>query len=180
MLGLGRKTLSRGEQISSELGECRDHLRGVASLIAEGAAEKLAPRVDQARDLVSPRVERAREAALHGLESATARLGGKRRSRWPLLVGVLGVGVVAGAAAALVMARRNARWDEYEPVHVLEFDDENPVAEKVRTVADNLRDTAGDVKDKAVDAAGDLKDKARDTLNHVADSVESGARKLKS
>ncbi|GIG57885.1 hypothetical protein Lfu02_22570 [Longispora fulva] len=167
MLGLRRKTLSRGEQISNELGECRDHLRGVASLIAGGAAEKLAPRVDQARDLVSPRVERAREAALHGLESATARLGGKPRSRWPMLVGVLGVGVLAGAAAALVMSRRNARWDEYEPVHVLEFDDESP-AEKVRTVADNLRDTAGDVRDKA-----------KESLNHVADSVESGAKKLK-
>ncbi|WP_412541227.1 hypothetical protein R8Z50_01005 [Longispora sp. K20-0274] len=168
MLGLRRKTLSRGEQISNELGECRDHLRGVASLIAEGAAEKLAPRVDQARDLVSPRVERAREAALHGLETATARLGGraKARSRWPMVVGVLGIGVVAGAAAALVMSRRNARWDEYEPVHVLEFD-ESP-AERVRTVADNLRETAGDVRDKA-----------RDTLNHVADSVESGAKKLK-
>jgi hypothetical protein len=128
VLRLRRNTPTRADQISTELGECRHHLREAASLIASGAAERLAPRVDHAKGLMAPTMEKARGAAVHGLETMTTALGGTpaarntrpSSSRWPLLAAALGVGLAAGAAAALVMERRGARWNEYEPVTVLD------------------------------------------------------------
>ncbi|WP_018349091.1 YtxH domain-containing protein [Longispora albida] len=178
MLGLGRKTPTRAEQISSELGEAGSHLKEVAALIAGGAAERLNPRVEQAREMVSPRMDKARGAALHGLENVTVALGGrKRRPAWPMLAGALGIGVLAGLAVALVMQRRNARWDEYEPVHVLDF--EEPPSERFREKAREVKDQAREVADQVKETAGEVKDTVRGAASDVADSVATGVKKLK-
>lgn len=183
MLGLRRNTPTRAEQISSELGECRDHLREVASLIAGGAAERFAPRVEHAREhareIVHPKIEKARGVALHGLESMTSALGGEQKHKhsWPKLIGVLGMGLAAGAIGVLVMQRRHHHWHEYEPD--MSFGAEETV-EKAKDMAHTAKHTVADVGGAMREAAGDVKDTVKKAAENVVDSVATGAKKLKS
>ncbi|MBA3489051.1 MAG: hypothetical protein H0T78_05800 [Longispora sp.] len=193
MLGLRRNNSTRKDLIAGELEECRVHLREVASIIAESAAERLGPRIEIAKDKVNPTVGKARGAALHGLESMTVALGGKpqKQRNWSVLAGALGIGVIAGAVGALVMQRKHSRWDEYEPVQIMGMDMEEPLeraksaahdmGEKMYEAGDKLRSAAGNAKDTARDAASTAKNAAQQrasTAKHVAknggDTLASG------
>src|SRR5689334_5114850 len=97
--------------------ECRGHLREVASLIAGSAAERLAPRVEQAKGAVAPKVDKAREAALNSLEHMVVALGGEKRkskASWPMMLGMLALGLAAGVVGARMLQRRHQEhhWHE--------------------------------------------------------------------
>jgi hypothetical protein len=87
------------------------------SRVAGAAVDKVGPRVEQARDYalpraaalaataavaLAPRLETARlrsGAALGALRGAPPAVVVKRRRRWPVALGAMGVGMIAGAAA---------------------------------------------------------------------------------
>jgi hypothetical protein len=108
-----------------ELAESYGHFKEAAGHVAGGAAEKITPRYDLARDVAvrgwmgamgafSPLVDQMRE----GAANARRQYEEPGRNRWPMLVGLLAAGAAVGAAGAMIVRRRRAaaQWDEYEPV----------------------------------------------------------------
>jgi hypothetical protein len=111
--------------VLDELGESYEHLRLAAGHAADGAAERVAPSYDRARELAVRRMGTTAstltplyEQMMHG--AAKARKENKKVSKrkWPMLVGLLAAGATAGAAGAMIARRRRAaaQWDEYEPL----------------------------------------------------------------
>jgi hypothetical protein len=129
----------------TELGEGIDHLRQAATHAAGGVGATVGPRLGSVMERVSPGADRVRDVASQGWDTTVAavtplmdaarsgaaeanrrtararkRMTRKKRSgmsgkRTGILVGLLAVGVAAGAAGALVARQRSrARWEEYE------------------------------------------------------------------
>lgn len=65
-----RAAHNRAQEISDELSEGLGHFRSAAALGATAAAERLAPRVGQAREAIAPRMVAAREAVTPHWEQA--------------------------------------------------------------------------------------------------------------
>jgi len=110
-----------------ELAESYGHLRQAAGHMAGGAAEKVTPPYDRARNMASkswvgtkgafqPMVEQMRAGAANARADYEAEHA--KRNRWPALVGLLAAGAAVGAAGAMVVRRRRAaaEWEEYEPI----------------------------------------------------------------
>ncbi|MGE5827257.1 MAG: hypothetical protein ACM30G_02705 [Micromonosporaceae bacterium] len=127
----GRKdSRTHTDQLLQELAESYGHLKLAAGHAAGGAAEKLTPPYDKARNTATrgwvstrnafaPVYVQMREGA------ATARRGvelSEKKNRWPVLVSLLAAGAAVGAAGAMIARRRRAaqRWGEFEPDELLE------------------------------------------------------------
>jgi hypothetical protein len=116
---------SHTQQLIDELIESYGHLKMAAGHVADGAAERVVPSYDRARDVatrgvsttmgsISPLYEQVRDGAV--LTRRRKRVSRKRR--WPLLVGLLAAGTAAGAIGAIAARRRRTatQWDDYEPL----------------------------------------------------------------
>ncbi len=129
MFGLGKSARTHRQQALDELTESYGHLRMAAAHAAGGAAERLTPPYDRARNVAnrgwtttknnfSPLYEQMRQGAAH------ARKGNdvSNKRHWPVLVGLLAAGAAVGAAGAVVVRRRRvaAEWEEYEPTTAIE------------------------------------------------------------
>lgn len=131
VLWSGRNTRSHSQQVKDELTQSYEHLMLAAGHAAGGAAEMMTPPYDKARTVATrgwgttrgalgPLYEQIRDGA------ANARKGNgnvvvvetRKKSRWPMLAGLLAAGAAVGAAGAIAARRRRAasEWDEYEPL----------------------------------------------------------------
>ncbi len=118
------------EQLMDELTQSYGHLRMAAGQLAGGAAEHLTPQYDRARQAANRGLGTTKqtftplyEQVRHGAFNARKETVVAKKSRWPMLVGLLAAGAAAGAAGAMAARRRRAamaEWDEYEPLGGLE------------------------------------------------------------
>ncbi|MFD0557702.1 hypothetical protein FB566_2988 [Stackebrandtia endophytica] len=97
-----RKPKNRAQLIRGELAEGFGHFRSATSHAANGAAERIAPRIDSALTIV-------------GLRK-------KRRARWPWVAGAVAAGAAAGVAGAILLRRKR------EPIDDLFADDPRTAA----------------------------------------------------
>ena len=126
MFGRNKPSRTHTQQLWDELMESYLHLKLAAAHAAGGAAERITPSYDRARDSASRRWHTTRDAFSPLYDqmregAATARKKNqmaKRRKKWPVLFGLLAAGAAAGAAGAIVARRKRtaAEWDEYEPL----------------------------------------------------------------
>lgn len=168
----------------------------------ESTKSAVAPRVDQARSLansgwgttkaaVSPLVE----AALSGAAEANKQAQKKAKkttkkmqrkvddklhkkdtsNRKTMMVGLVVVGVAAGAGAAYVARRRSrAKWDEYDAG----FDAPGALdsaGDTAAGTAEKISDTAAGFKESAADKAARMADKAHNAADKAAGKVKGAA-----
>jgi hypothetical protein len=159
----GRKKPSRShrQRLVDELTESYGHLKLAAGQVAGGAAEKVTPTYDRARDAavrsfvqtLSPLYEQIKDGA-----AIARREQHPPKRKWPILVGLLAAGAAVGAAGAMIARRRRAaaQWDDYEPL---------PSVDDLSYGADTA--TAGGASKKVTAGAAS-----------VAESLSAGAGKI--
>ena len=162
MFGRRRSARNHRQRLLDELVESYGHLKLAAGHVAGGAAEKVTPSYDRARDVAVRSWSTTRSSFPQlseqlRLGAAQARREKKDPNRkWPILFGLLAAGVAVGALGAMVARRRAAaQWDEYQPLPDVE---EASFATEKGTSSTSKKVTAG--------AAA------------VADSVSSGVGKI--
>jgi hypothetical protein len=178
VFGRGRLPRTQSQQLMDELTQSYGHLRLAAAHVAGGAAEKLTPPYDKARNVAARGWASTRgaftplyEQMRVGAANARKEYDVPKRSRWPMLVGLLAAGAAAGAAGAMVMRRRRAvlEWEDYSPAGPIEEGtfgvDEPAEAGEPRTsatkkVAGGAATVAGSVASQAAKLADSLNDKA--------------------
>lgn len=176
-----RQSRTHTDQLLDELAQSYGHLKLAAGHAAGGAAEKLTPPYDKARNAASRGWSSTRDAfaPMYGQMkdgAANARKGAdvshKRNRTWPMLATLLAAGAAVGAAGAMIAKRRRAtqEWDEFEPEPVL--DEPGYGLEEPRHAA------AEPAKDKASSAATTAGKKASAGAAEVASGVSTQAGKL--
>jgi gas vesicle protein len=177
----GRKeSRTHTDQLLDELAQSYGHLKLAAGHAAGGAAEKLTPPYDKARnaasrgwistkDAFTPMYEQMKDGAANARKGAD--VSDSRKNRWPMLAGLLAAGAAVGAASAMIAKRRRAakEWDEFEPDQML--DETGYGVEGTRPADDTARDkvsTAAHTAGKKVTAGAAA----------VASGVSSQAGKL--
>jgi hypothetical protein len=153
----------------NELMESYGHLKLAAGHVADGAAQRVTPSYDRARDV-----------AARGLNSSMSPLYGQmrdgaikmrkenrvsRKRKWPLLVGLLAMGTAVGAVGAVIARHRraDASWDDYEPLPSIDdlsygsTGSSPPAGKKMTSGAASMADT---VSNQAAKIADSLHDKA--------------------
>jgi hypothetical protein len=112
----------------NELTQSYDHLKMAVAHLAGGAAERMTPSYDRARNVASrgwggtkqaftPMYEQMRDGATNARQGYVITEK-EKKSRWPMLAGLLAAGAAVGAIGAVAAKRRQASadWDEYEPL----------------------------------------------------------------
>jgi GH24 family phage-related lysozyme (muramidase) len=173
----------------------------------ESAKATVAPRVDQAKGLASSGWGSTRDAVVPLFESAVAgaveankqaqkkakkakkqvrkQVNAKlnrqqaEHSRKGMVIGLVAVGLAAGAGAAYVARRRRRdRWDTYDasfpPVAAGE-DTADTVGETASAWKDSAADKTAKMADKAHNAADRAADKARNAADKTADKTKDAA-----
>jgi len=129
----GRKeSRTHTDQLLDELAQSYGHLKLAAGHAAGGAAEQLTPPYDKARNAASrgwtstkgafaPMYEQVRDGAANARKKE-ADVFDQRKTRWPVLAGLLAAGAAVGAAGAMIAKRRRAakEWHEFEPDQMLD------------------------------------------------------------
>jgi len=129
----GRKeSRTHTDQLLDELAQSYGHLKLAAGHAAGGAAEQLTPPYDKARNAASrgwsstrvafaPMYEQVKDGAANARQKEPD-VSDRRKSRWPVLAGLLAAGAAVGAAGAMIAKRRRAtkEWDEFEPDQMLD------------------------------------------------------------
>ncbi len=180
MFGRNRRARTHAQQLINELMESYDHLKLAAGHAADGAAERVGPGYDRAREManrrinttlgtIAPLYEQMRDNALKSssaMRNSPMRNGGitmgrmkSRRRRWPLLVSLLAAGTAAGAVGAMMARRRHnaSQWDDFEPLPSI--DDlsygsggtSQPAGKKVASGAASMADTVANQAGKIAD-----------------------------
>ena len=129
MFGRSKPSRTHTQQLWDELMESYGHLKLAAGHAAGGAAERVTPSYDRARDVASrrwnttldtfsPLYDQMREGAANARKEKQL----SKRKKWPLMIGLLAAGTAAGAVGAMVARRRRAaaQWDEYEPLPAID------------------------------------------------------------
>jgi cytoskeletal protein RodZ len=180
----GRKdSRTHTDELLQELAESYGHLKLAAGHAAGGAAEKLTPPYDKARntasrgwlstrDAFAPVYEQMREGAANARRGA--ELSGKRNRSWPVLMSLLAAGAAVGAAGAMIARRRRAaqRWDEFEPEELL---DEPAYG---RHESPDAISAAADIAERASNKASSATKKMSAGAAAVASTVSTQAGKL--
>jgi hypothetical protein len=171
----GRSTARRhSEQLMDELSQSYGHLKMAAAHAAGGAAERITPGYDKARnrasrgwyttrDAFAPLYEQVREGAANARKEPQVK-----RNKWPMVAGLVAAGAAVGAAGAMIARRRRvaAQWDQYDPMPSLE---ESPYGEAKPSATHRVTAGAASVADSVSSQAGKL----ADTLHERARSSES-------
>jgi hypothetical protein len=161
---IGRSTArTHSEQLMDELAQSYGHLKMAAAHAAGGAAERITPGYDRARnaasrrwyttmDAFAPLYEQVREGAANA-----RREQHMKRNKWPMVAGLIAAGAAVGAAGAMIARRRRVagQWDEYEPMPSLE---ESPYGEAKPSAAHRVTAGAASVADSVSSQAGKLAD----------------------
>ena len=171
----GRKRArTHTEQLLDELAESYGHLKMAAGHAAGGAAEKVTPPYDRARnvaargwyttkDAFTPLYEQMKDGAANARKEYQV----SKKKRWPALFGLLAAGAAVGAVGAMVARRRRAasQWDSYEPLPAIDdlgygSDESGKMspAKKVTagaaSVADSVSSGAGKIADSLHEKSG--------------------------
>jgi cytoskeletal protein RodZ len=170
------------DQLLQELAESYGHLKLAAGHAAGGAAEKLTPPYDKARNTAArgwlstksafaPLYDQMRDGA------ANARRGvqvSDKRNRWPVLLSLLAAGAAVGAAGAMIARRRRAaqRWDEFEPDELLEEPGYG------RHESPDTVSTVADLTESAAERATSMTSAAKKMTAGAAATVSTQAGKL--
>jgi hypothetical protein len=189
MFGRGKPSPTEKEQLLNELAQSYGHLKLAAGHVAGGTAEKVTPSYDKARNAASrgwsttkgafaPLYEQIQQGATNARREYI--VAEKRKSRWPMLMGLLAAGAAVGAAGAMVAKRRRAAtWEEFEPMpEDDEFGygtaDSTPSSHKVSqgaaSVADKLSAQAGKVADSMQSKASRNSSSTSDTGAFAVDT----------
>ncbi|GLZ81243.1 hypothetical protein Afil01_60500 [Actinorhabdospora filicis] len=151
---------NRTQIVRDELGQSFGHFRTAATHAAQGAAEKIAPRVDSAMVAVGLRQR-------------------PKRRLWPWIAGAVGLGAVAGVTVIALVKRRQGQWEDYTATDAVDDLQEagSDAVDKVKDVAadakDKVKDHAAKAQDKAAELANKTRDKAADLADRAADKVRS-------
>lgn len=156
----GRKSIKNRTQIvRSELGQSFGHFRTAATHAAQGAAEKIAPRVDSAMIAVGLRKR-------------------PKRRVWPWIATAIGIGAAAGVTVVALVKRRQGQWEDYtatDAVDDFRETDANAVRRAKDITADS-RNKSGNHTAKAHDKAAELAHKSRDQATELADRAADKVR----
>lgn len=197
----GKPSRTHADMMMDELTQSYDHLKMAAGHMAGGAAEKVTPPYDRARNTAargwkatrsafSPLYEQMRD----GAANARTAYPEAKRNRWPMLFGLLAAGAAVGAAGAVVVRRRRAmsEWDEYEPLGGVDTGygmgegkaTTKKLAEGAASVAGSVSVGAGRIADslhgrsgRAPDVMGDVAQGAGDTAGSAKENTQEQARK---
>ena len=180
MFGLSKPSRTQTEQLLDELAESYGHVKLAAGHVAGGAAEKITPPYDKARnaasrgwiytkDAFSPLYEQVREGAANARKENDVGKG----NRWPTLVGLLAAGAAVGAAGAMVARRRRAaaQWDEYEPMPAI--DDIGYGAES--QMADTSKDRMSSATKKVTAGAASVAETVSEKSGKIAETLHEKA-----
>jgi len=157
---------THSSQLMDELVESYGHLKLAAGHAAGGAAERVTPSYDRARDTASRRWHETMDtfAPLYdqmrqGAANARKETPVSKRKKWPMLVGLLAAGTAVGAVGAMIARRRRAatQWDEYEPLPAMD-DAGYSSRESPPTAAKKVSAGAASVADTVSSQAGKLAD----------------------
>jgi hypothetical protein len=179
----GRKeSRTHTDQLLDELAQSYGHLKLAAGHAAGGAAEKLTPPYDKARnaagrgwtstkDAFAPMYEQVKDGAANARKGAN--VSDSKQNRWPMLAGLLAAGAAVGAAGAMIAKRRRAakEWDEFEPDQMLDEAGYGSEPTGTRPAEDTARD-------KVSSAAHTAGKKVSAGAAAVASGVSSQAGKL--
>lgn len=163
----GKTAKNRTQVVRNELGQSFGHFRTAASHAAQGAAERIGPRVDSAMVTI-------------GLRKPP------KRRRWPWIAGAIGVTAVAGVAVMSLVKRRRGQWEDYTAAEAADDLREagGDVADRAKGLAgdagDKAKDLAGKAQDKAADLAGSARDKAGQLADKAGDFAGRAGDKLRS
>jgi hypothetical protein len=184
VLWSGRNTRTHSQQLMNELTQSYDHLKMAAGHAAGGAAEMATPTYDRARNVATrgwgttrhvfhPLYEQIRDGA------ANARKGYEvptKKSRWPMLVGLLAAGAAVGAASAIIARRRRnvSEWDEYEPRG--DIDSGYGMGESKGSASKKLTEGAASVAGSVSAGAGKLADSLHGRSTRIGDTPDDMAK----
>ncbi|MEV0651025.1 YtxH domain-containing protein [Phytomonospora sp. NPDC050363] len=154
----GKSAKNRTQVVRNELGQSFGHFRTAASHAAQGAAERIGPKVGSAMVTI-------------GLRKPP------KRRRWPWIAGAIGVGAIAGVAVLNMVKRRRDQWEDYTATEAGDDlrDIGRDAAGKSRGLADDAGDKAKDLAGKAQEKAADMAGSARDKAGQLADKASAAA-----
>lgn len=176
MFGRSKPSRTHTQRLWDELMESYGHLKLAAGHAAGGAAERVTPSYDRARDMavrrwdetmhtLGPLYDQMREGAAHARKEK--QVAKNRKRKWSLVIGLLAAGTAAGAIGAIVARRRRAaaQWDEYEPLPPIDDlgyssgpDHPQPTGKKMTagaaSVADGVSNQAGKIADSLHEKSG--------------------------
>lgn len=168
------------QQLLDELAESYGHVKLAAGHVAGGAAERITPTYDKARnatsrgwiytkDAFSPLYEQVKEGAANARKENDVG----KRNRWPGLVGLLAAGAAVGAAGAMVARRRRAaaQWDEYEPMPAI--DDIGYGTDTA--MADTSKDRMSSATKKVTASAASVADTVSEKSGKIAETLHEKA-----
>jgi hypothetical protein len=148
-----------------ELSQSYGHLKLAAAHAAGGAAERMTPSYDRAREMAarrfsttkgtfSPLYEQIREGAANARGINGRREPEMKRNKWPVVLGLVAAGAAAGACGAMIARRRRvaSQWDEYDPMASVE---ESPYGEH-KSTSQRVSAGAASVADSVSAQAGKL------------------------
>jgi hypothetical protein len=135
------------------------------------------------RDTFAPLYEQMRDGA------ANARRGYvvvEKKSRWPMLMGLLAIGAAVGAAGAVAARRRRAaaaEWDEYEPLGGIDTgygmtDSKSSPTQKLASGAASVADSVSSGAGKLADSLHNRSARTADTMGDMASGIGSAADSL--
>jgi hypothetical protein len=183
VFGIRKPSRTHSQLLMDELAESANHLRLAAAHAAGGAAEKLTPGYDRARNVAArgwsstrvafqPVYEQARE----GAANARRTQPGHQRSRWTFVAGILAAGAAVGAVGAVMTRRRHtAAWDEYEPLGAetgYGTTEEHRMTGATRKVAAGAASVAGSVSNQAGKLADSLQHRSGQAGERIGDAAE--------
>jgi len=164
--------------------------------VAGGAAEKITPSIDRARNVAVRgvkstsqgwqttlgRFDPLRYQLREGAAQARMRMAvpvvipPTKSNRGPMLIGLLAAGAAVGAAGAMTMRRRRAanQWEDYEPLGELgtEYDIDEMRKRRASSAKAKVSQSVASVADTVASQAG----KVAESLRSASPASDTGAR----
>jgi hypothetical protein len=192
VLWSGRNARSHSQQVKDELTQSYEHLMLAAGHAAGGAAEMMTPPYDKARTVanrgwgttrgaLAPLYEQIRDGAANARKTngnAVVVVETKKKTRMPMLFGLLAAGAAVGAAGAIAARRRRAasEWDEYEPLGGI--DSSYGMSEGKGSATSKLSKGAASVAGSVSSGASKLADSLHSKSGRAGDTMSSGSEQM--